>query len=241
VSESAADPAPVLRARGLSKWYDADGERIHALREVDLDLYAGEVVVLLGPSGSGKTTLLNLLGGLDVPSAGTLHHGGLALHQADDATLTAFRRAHVGFVFQFYNLIPNLTALENIEVVTALSSQAMPPIEALALVGLAERGHAFPAELSGGQQQRVAIARAIARRPSILLCDEPTGALDSTTGQRVLNALLEANRTLGTLTIIITHNAALAELGDRALHLRDGRVVAEHAHGRRLRPEQVQW
>ena len=232
---------PRLRARGLARHYHALGEDIHALRALDLDLHAGEIIVLLGPSGSGKTTLLNLLGGLDTPSAGQLWFEAQELSRASDTELTAWRRAHVGFVFQFYNLIPNLTAAENIEVVTALARDPMDPVEALGLVGLAERAGAFPAELSGGQQQRVAIARAIAKRPGILLCDEPTGALDSATGQQVLETLLEANRKLGTLTLIITHNSALAELGDRALHLRDGRIVATEVHGRRRTPAEVQW
>lgn len=232
---------PVLSARGISKLYRADGEEIHALRTVDLAFTAGEVVILLGPSGSGKTTLLNLLGGLDTPSAGQLCFGALDLSRASDEVLTRYRREHVGFVFQFYNLIPNLTAAENIEVVTAISPGAMDPVEALALVGLAERAHAFPAELSGGQQQRVAIARAIAKRPAILLCDEPTGALDSATGQRVLEAILDANQRIGTLTLIITHNTALAELGDRALHLRDGRIVSVEHPRRCKRPDEIEW
>ncbi len=202
----------VFCARGLAKRYVVGEVTIHALRGVDLDLCAGEFVVLLGPSGSGKSTLLNILGGLDVPSAGHVRYGGVDLTRADEAALTAFRREHVGFVFQFYNLIPSLTARENVEVVTDIA-----------------------------QQQRVAIARAIAKRPSVLLCDEPTGALDSDTGVVVLEALAAANRELGTLTVVITHNAAIAGMADRVIHLHDGRIGGETRNATRLAPRDVHW
>jgi putative ABC transport system ATP-binding protein len=231
----------VFSARGLAKRYVVGEVTIHALRGVDLDLCAGEFVVLLGPSGSGKSTLLNILGGLDVPSAGHVRYGGVDLSRADEAALTAFRREHVGFVFQFYNLIPSLTARENVEVVTDIARHPMTPEAALQLVGLGDRLDHFPAQLSGGQQQRVAIARAIAKRPSVLLCDEPTGALDSDTGVVVLEALAAANRELGTLTVVITHNAAIAGMADRVIHLHDGRISGETRNPTRLSPRDVHW
>ncbi|MCU0757485.1 MAG: ABC transporter ATP-binding protein [Xanthomonadales bacterium] len=231
----------VFSARGLAKRYVVGEVTIHALRGVDLDLCAGEFVVLLGPSGSGKSTLLNILGGLDVPSAGHVRYGGVDLTRADEAALTAFRREHVGFVFQFYNLIPSLTARENVEVVTDIARHPMTPEAALELVGLGDRLDHFPAQLSGGQQQRVAIARAIAKRPSVLLCDEPTGALDSDTGVVVLEALAAANRELGTLTVVITHNAAIAGMADRVIHLHDGRIGGETRNATRLAPRDVHW
>jgi putative ABC transport system ATP-binding protein len=231
----------VFSARGLTKRYVVGEVTIHALRGVDLDLCAGEFVVLLGPSGSGKSTLLNILGGLDVPSAGHVRYGGVDLTRADEAALTAFRREHVGFVFQFYNLIPSLTARENVEVVTDIARHPMTPEAALQLVGLGDRLDHFPAQLSGGQQQRVAIARAIAKRPSVLLCDEPTGALDSDTGVVVLEALAAANRELGTLTVVITHNAAIAGMADRVIHLHDGRISGETRNPTPLSPRDVHW
>jgi putative ABC transport system ATP-binding protein len=214
----------VFSARGLTKVYDMGEVKVHALRGVDLDLYRGEFVVFLGASGSGKSTLLNILGGLDVASAGTVEYLGTELSHASDKALTAYRRHHVGFVFQFYNLIPSLTAEENVAVVTEIADDPMSPAEALALLGLADRVDHFPAQLSGGQQQRVAIARAIAKRPQVLLCDEPTGALDSATGVIVLEALQRVNKELGTTTAIITHNAGIAEMADRVIQLVDGQI-----------------
>ncbi|MBP1643717.1 MAG: transporter related protein [Acidobacteria bacterium] len=235
------DREAVFRARGLTKVYRMGEIEIPALGGVDLDLYAGELVVLLGPSGSGKSTLLNILGGLDVPTAGTvrfLHHD---LTRDDDAELTRFRREHVGFVFQFYNLIPSLTALENVELVTAIAERPLDPAEALALVGLAERLDHFPAQLSGGEQQRVAIARAIAKRPDVLLCDEPTGALDYPTGRLVLEVLERVNRELGTTVAVITHNSAIAAMADRVVRLGSGRIVGITVNAERLRPDQLAW
>ena len=215
----------VFRARGLSKVYDMGEVQVHALRGVDLDLYAGELIVLLGASGSGKSTLLNILGGLDTASEGHVWYHETDLTDADEKALTEYRRHHVGFVFQFYNLIPSLTALENVAIVTEIARDPMTPEEALDLVGLADRMDHFPAQLSGGQQQRVAIARAIAKRPAVLLCDEPTGALDSSTGIIVLEALERVNHELGTTTAIITHNVAQSSMAGRVVHLSDGRVT----------------
>jgi putative ABC transport system ATP-binding protein len=214
----------VFRARGLSKIYDMGEVQVHALRGVDLDLYAGELIVLLGASGSGKSTLLNILGGLDTASEGHVYYHDIDLTNADEKALTEYRRHHVGFVFQFYNLIPSLTALENVAIVTEIARDPMTPEEALEIVGLGDRMDHFPAQLSGGQQQRVAIARAIAKRPAVLLCDEPTGALDSSTGIIVLEALEHVNHELGTTTAIITHNISQAEMAQRVVHLSDGRV-----------------
>ena len=237
-----ADAAePVFRARGLTKVYRMGEVEVHALRGIDLDLYAGEFVVMLGPSGSGKSTLLNILGGLDAPSAGAVHCQGHPLTGAGEAALTRFRREHVGFVFQFYNLIPSLTARENVALVTGIARDPMPPEDALALVGLGERLDHFPAQLSGGEQQRVAIARAIAKRPTVLLCDEPTGALDSATGIRVLEVLDRVNRETGALTVVITHNAVIAGMADRVLRLRDGAIVEETRNARRLAPADMHW
>lgn len=199
---------------------------IHALNGVDLDLYRGEFVVLLGPSGSGKSTLLNILGGLDVPTSGRVHYLDHDLSAYDEASLTRYRREHVGFVFQFYNLIPSLTAAENVGLVTEIASSPMNPREALELVGLGNRADHFPSQLSGGEQQRVAIARAVAKRPDVLLCDEPTGALDVTTGVMVLEALARVNRELGTLTAVITHNAMIASIADRVVTLSGGRIAS---------------
>ncbi|MDP3810333.1 MAG: ABC transporter ATP-binding protein, partial [Hydrogenophaga sp.] len=223
------DADPVFIAQGLTKVYGEGDTAVHALRGVDLSIVRGEFVVLLGASGSGKSTLLNILGGLDSASAGTARwvHAGESheLTGASDAELTRYRREHVGFVFQFYNLIPSLTALENVALVTDLADDPMPPEEALALVGLGERMNHFVSQLSGGEQQRVAIARAIAKRPQLLLCDEPTGALDCATGVMVLQAIEHVNRTLGTTTVVITHNAPIADLAARVLRLADGRIV----------------
>jgi putative ABC transport system ATP-binding protein len=235
-----ATPA-VFRAVGLSKVYHVGEIDVQALRDVDVQLFRGEFVVLLGPSGSGKSTLLNILGGLDVPTAGRVEFLDHDLGVDDEAALTAFRREHVGFVFQFYNLIPSLTALENVALVTEIARDPMPPVEALSLVGLADRVHHFPAQLSGGEQQRVAIARAVAKRPDVLLCDEPTGALDFETGKRVLEVLERTNRELGTTTAVITHNAAIAGMADRVMRMRSGRIVETRRNERRLPPGELAW
>jgi putative ABC transport system ATP-binding protein len=235
------NPETVFSARGLTKVYRTGEVEIHALRGVDLDLYAGEFVVLLGPSGSGKSTLLNILGGLDVPSSGSVRYRDHDLSSADEEALTRFRREHVGFVFQFYNLIPSLTARENVEVVTEIASHPMPAADALKLVGLGDRLDSFPAQLSGGQQQRVAIARAIAKQPEVLLCDEPTGALDSETGVVVLEALSEVNQRLGTTTVVITHNAGIAAMAHRVIYLSDGRIVREERNAARKQAGEISW
>jgi putative ABC transport system ATP-binding protein len=214
---------------------------VHALRGVDLKLYAGEFVVLLGASGSGKSTLLNILGGLDAPTSGTVECRGHALTGAGDSALTRFRREHVGFVFQFYNLIPSLTARENVALVTEIARAPMAPEEALELVGLRDRMDHYPAQLSGGEQQRVAIARAIAKRPDVLLCDEPTGALDSATGVLVLQALERINRETGALTVVITHNAVIARMADRVIRLSDGRVAGIERNASRADPRDLSW
>jgi len=217
--------SPIFEARALTKVYHMGEVEVQALRGVDLDLYTGEFVVLLGPSGSGKSTLLNILGGLDTPTSGTVRYGDHDLSVYDDTALTRYRREHVGFVFQFYNLIPSLTARENVALVTEIAESPMTPEEALSLVGLAQRMDHFPAQMSGGEQQRVAIARAVAKRPQVLLCDEPTGALDAQTGVLVLEVIARVNRELGTTTAIITHNAVIAGMADRVLHLSDGQVA----------------
>jgi len=231
----------VFTARGLRKVYEMGEVTVEALRGVDFDLYAGEFVVLLGPSGSGKSTLLNILGGLDVPTSGSVVYKDRNLSSAGDAALTEYRRTHVGFVFQFYNLIPSLTARENVALVTELAPGSMTPEEALELVGLGQRLDHFPAQLSGGEQQRVAIARAIAKRPDVLLCDEPTGALDITTGVVVLEAIARVNRELGTSTVVITHNAAIAGVADRVVRLFDGHVLSIERNAQKLSVEQLQW
>jgi putative ABC transport system ATP-binding protein len=241
---AAARPAagePVFRVRGVTKVYPMGEVEVHALRGVDLDLFAGELVVLLGPSGSGKSTLLNILGGLDVPTAGTVVFRDHDLTAAGEAALTGYRRDHVGFVFQFYNLIASLTALENVELVTDIAREPLPAAEALGLVGLGDRLTHFPAQLSGGEQQRVAIARAIAKRPEVLLCDEPTGSLDHRTGVVVLEAIERVNRELGTTTVVITHNAAIAAMADRVLHMADGRIAAIDVNATRANPRDVSW
>jgi putative ABC transport system ATP-binding protein len=237
----AAEPAVTLRARGLTKIYGSGEVAVHALRGVDLELRAGEVVVLLGASGSGKSTLLNIVGGLDHATAGGLWFRGHELSAQGTRQLTEFRREHVGFVFQFYNLIPSLTALENVELVTEIARAPMPAAEALGLVGLASRLHHFPAQLSGGEQQRVAIARAIAKRPELLLCDEPTGALDSKTGVLVLEAIERIHAELGTTTALITHNVAIADMADRVLVLADGRIAEERRNAARRPAREIAW
>jgi putative ABC transport system ATP-binding protein len=232
---------PVLSCRGLTKIYRMDSVEIAALRGVDLTLYQGELVVFLGPSGSGKSTLLNILGGLDRPSAGTVHYRERELGALDDRALTRYRRDAVGFVFQFYNLIPSLTARENVQLVTEIAAAPMRPEEALALVGLSERLDHFPTQLSGGEQQRVAVARAIAKRPGLLLCDEPTGALDSRTGVVVLEAIERVNRELGTTTALITHNAGIAGMADRVIRFADGRIAEVRANAARLGADSLVW
>lgn len=231
----------VFSVRGLAKVYRTGDVAVHALRGVDLDLLAGEMVVLLGPSGSGKSTLLNILGGLDQPTSGSCHFKDRDLRQMSEDDLTRFRRDHVGFVFQFYNLVPSLTARENVALVTEISHDPMSPEDALTLVGLGERIDHFPAQLSGGEQQRVAIARAIAKRPEVLLCDEPTGALDSVTGVRVLEALTAVNEQLGTTTAVITHNAAIQEIADRVIRFADGRITVIKTNAHRVPANQVSW
>ena len=232
---------PVFEAYGVTKTYHMGEVDVHALRGIDLMLYEGEFVVFLGPSGSGKSTLLNILGGLDVPSSGVVKYHDNDLTAADDKELTAYRRNHVGFVFQFYNLIPSLTARENVELVTDIARDPMPSAEALRLVGLGERMNHFPAQMSGGEQQRVAIARAVAKRPAVLLCDEPTGALDIQTGIVVLEVIDRVNRELGTTTAVITHNQAIADMADRVIHLADGRITGIDENPRKLAPHELKW
>ena len=244
MSASAGTPGnagAVFCARGLTKIYRMGEVEVHALRGIDLDLNSGEFVVLLGPSGSGKSTLLNILGGLDRATSGHVSYHGKDLTDASDRELTQYRRHHVGFVFQFYNLIPSLTARENVSAVTEIARNPMRPEDALATVGLAPRLDHFPSQLSGGEQQRVAIARAIAKRPAVLLCDEPTGALDSSTGIVVLEALERVNRELGTTTAVITHNAGIAEMADRVIHLSDGRISGIDRIAHRKSPKEMQW
>jgi putative ABC transport system ATP-binding protein len=231
----------VFVARGVTKVYVMGDVRVHALRGVDFDLYAGELLVLLGASGSGKSTLLNILGGLDTPTTGEVRFRDHDLARADPDDLTRYRREHVGFVFQFYNLIPSLTARENVALVTDIATDPMRPEDALALVGLADRLDHFPAQLSGGEQQRVAIARAIAKRPDVLLCDEPTGALDAETGRLVLGAIAQVNRELGTATAVITHNASIAAMADRVLRMTSGHIGDIERHARRATPEEISW
>jgi len=232
---------PVFHARGLTKTYTMGEVTVSALRGVDLDLYAGEFVVLLGASGSGKSTLLNILGGLDAPTSGEVACQGHVLTGAGEDALTRFRRTSVGFVFQFYNLIPSLTALENVALVTDIASDPMAPEEALALVGLSARQHHFPAQLSGGEQQRVAVARAIAKRPAGLFCDAPTGALDSQTGVLVLQALEHIHHSTGALTVVITHNAVIAGMADRVIHLSDGRIAREVLNPQPQAAAELRW
>jgi putative ABC transport system ATP-binding protein len=231
----------VFEARGITKIYDMGEVQVHALRGVDAQLREGELVVLLGPSGSGKSTLLNILGGLDVPTSGHVYYRGRDLAAADERELTEYRRHHVGFVFQFYNLIPSLTARENVALVTEIARNPLSAELALELVGLGQRLDHFPAQLSGGEQQRVAIARAIAKSPAVLLCDEPTGALDITTGVVVLEAIARVNRELGTCTAVITHNAAIAAMADRVVRLSDGRIAGIETNPFKRSPRELVW
>jgi putative ABC transport system ATP-binding protein len=231
----------VLEAEKLTKVYRMGEVDVHALRGVDFELKQSEFLVLLGRSGSGKSTLLNILGGLDGPTTGTVRYRGKEISTSEERALTQFRRLHVGFVFQFYNLIPSLTARENVGLVTEIAADPMTPEEALERVGLKERLDHFPSQLSGGEQQRVAIARAIAKRPDILLCDEPTGALDVATGVRVLEAIADINRELGTTTAVITHNQAVGDMADRVVTLADGLVVSERVNETKRLPGELQW
>jgi putative ABC transport system ATP-binding protein len=233
--------AVVFDLQHLTKTYRVGELEVRALRDVTLELPTGEFVVLLGPSGSGKSTLLNIMGGLDVPTSGQVRYQGHDLATASEAELTAYRRRHVGFIFQFYNLIPSLTALENVQLVTEIATDPMAPADALQVVGLGDRRHHFPAQLSGGEQQRVAIARAIAKRPTVLLCDEPTGALDISTGIVVLEALERVNRELETTTVVITHNAAIATMANRVIRLADGRVTANESQAATVAARQLSW
>lgn len=233
--------AAIFQARGLTKVYQTGEVEVRALAGVDLEIHRGEFIVLLGPSGSGKSTLLNILGGLDVPTAGEVRFAEHRLSGASEAELTTYRREHVGFVFQFYNLIPSLTVRENIALVTDIVPDAMPIDEAIALVGLTPRRDHFPAQLSGGEQQRVAIARAIVKRPEVLLCDEPTGALDYQTGKLVLEAIARINRELGTTAVVITHNAAIAGMADRVIHLGDGRIQRIDVNAHKIAPGELAW
>jgi len=235
------DDSAIFVAHGLTKVYRMGEVEVHALRGIDLTLNRGELVVLLGPSGSGKSTLLNILGGLDAPTGGEVRYLDHMLTGASESELTRFRREHVGFVFQFYNLIPSLTARENVAAVTEISASPMRPEEALGLVGLGNRLDHFPAQLSGGEQQRVAIARAVAKNPAVLLCDEPTGALDSTTGVVVLEVLEKVNRELGTLTVLITHNAGIADMADRVIRLSDGKIADIHPNPTKKAARELAW
>ena len=232
---------PIMQARAVTKVYKTGAVEVQALRGVDMSLDAGELVVLLGASGSGKSTLLNILGALDTPTSGEVRFKEHTLGTMTEAQLTNFRREHVGFVFQFYNLVPALTARENVALVTEIAQNPMRPEEALERVGLGPRMHHFPAELSGGEQQRVAIARAIAKRPELLLCDEPTGALDSATGVTVLEALVEVNRDLGAATVLITHNAAIRQIAHRVIHMADGQIAREEIIASPVPPSKVSW
>ncbi len=234
-------PVAAFTTTGLTKVYGEGRAAVHALRGVDLQIPAGEIVVLLGPSGSGKSTLLNIIGGLDRATAGTACFQDMNLSTMTDAQLTRYRRDHVGFVFQFYNLMPSLTARENVELVTEIARDPMDADEALALVGLRERTHHFPAQLSGGEQQRVAIARAIAKRPTVLFCDEPTGALDSTTGRMVLQVLKDVNETLGSTVLIVTHAAATAQMADRVIYFADGAIREVVRNTTKLTPADIEW
>jgi putative ABC transport system ATP-binding protein len=236
-----ASPEIVFAAQGLCKSYRTGEVQVHALRDVDLQIWRGEFVVLLGASGSGKSTLLNILGGLDVPSSGEVRFADHRLSGASEAELTRYRREHVGFVFQFYNLIPSLTVRENLALVTDIAHNPMPIDEAIDLVGLTPRRDHFPAQLSGGEQQRVAIARAIVKRPDVLLCDEPTGALDYATGKLVLEVIARINKELGTTAVVITHNAAIAGMADRVIRLGDGRIQRVETNAHKLLPSELSW
>jgi putative ABC transport system ATP-binding protein len=235
------DPAAVFVARDVTKTYRMGEVEVRALRGVDLDLHAAELAVLLGPSGSGKSTLLNILGGLDTPTSGKVHYRDQDLFAADDEILTRYRREHVGFVFQFYNLVPSLTARENVELITDIAEHPLPAKDALDLVGLAARMDHFPTQLSGGEQQRVAIARAVAKRPDVLLCDEPTGALDITTGKIVLEVIARVNREFHTTVALITHNASIGQMADRVISMHDGRIAKETRNLSKVAASELNW
>lgn len=240
--DSSAIPGDLaFRGVALEKTYQTGETTVRALREVDLAIPRSEILVLLGPSGSGKSTLLNIIGGLDRPTSGQLFYGDTELTALDDHDLTRFRRSEIGFIFQFYNLIPSLTAEENVRLVTDIAENPMHPAEALEMVGLAERRDHYPAQLSGGEQQRVAVARAIAKRPGVLLCDEPTGALDSSTGVRVLETLERAHRELGTTVVVITHNVGIAAMAHRVFHFLDGRIAREVVNENPIDPKDIAW
>ncbi len=239
--ETAGNRPVIYRTTSLTKVYVMGEVRVDALRGIDLELYDGELVVFLGPSGSGKSTFLNILGGLDTATSGRVFYKDRELTGAGEKDLTGYRRRHIGFVFQFYNLIPSLTALENVAIVTEISDRPMDPAEALEMVGLGDRKNHFPSQLSGGEQQRVAIARAIAKRPEVLLCDEPTGSLDSATGVVVLEVIEKINRELGTTTALITHNADIAGMADRVIHLSDGRIGSDAKNARKVPPRDIHW
>jgi len=241
MDRAASSGETVFVGRGLCKTYGSGEVEVHALREVDLEIRRGEFIVLLGPSGSGKSTLLNILGGLDVPTSGEVRFGDHVLTGASEAELTAYRREHVGFVFQFYNLIPSLTVRENLALVTDIAEHPMEIDEAIDRVGLTPRRDHFPAQLSGGEQQRVAIARAIVKRPDVLLCDEPTGALDYQTGKLVLEVIARINTELGTTAVVITHNAAIAGMADRVIHLGDGRIQKVETNAHKISPSELSW
>jgi len=241
VNQSTHKENIVFQIRDITKVYDMGQVKVHALRGIDMELYSGELIVLLGPSGSGKSTLLNILGGLDTATTGQVTYREQDITRALDKELTDYRRFHVGFVFQFYNLIPSLTALENVSVVTEIAKNPMEPAEALRLVGLGDRLDHFPAQLSGGEQQRVAIARAVAKNPAVLLCDEPTGALDSATGIIVLEVLERINRELGTATVLITHNADIADMADRVIYLSDGLISRVRRNEHKKAPRELHW
>lgn len=241
LNEKNASTDVLLSVHGLTKVYQTGAVKVHALRGIELTIKTGELIVLLGASGSGKSTLLNIIGGLDSPTTGRVSFLGEDITEYGPSALTQFRRAHVGFIFQFYNLVPSLTARENVALVTEISTNPIAPEEALRMVGLGERIHHFPAQLSGGEQQRVAVARAIAKRPNLLLCDEPTGALDSKTGVQVLEALKTVNEDLGATTLIITHNIGIAEMADRVIRLSDGMIAEERQMGRRRLPSELSW
>ena len=234
-------PLPVFRTKGITKVYTTGGVAVRALDGVDLELFSGELTVLLGPSGSGKSTLMNILGGLDHVTDGQVWLRDMELTAMNDRGLTRYRRDHVGFVFQFYNLVASLTARENVQLVTDVARDPMPADEALHLVGLGQRMHHFPSQMSGGEQQRVAIARAIAKRPEILLCDEPTGALDSKTGVQVLEALRDINDRFGTTTVVITHNAEIRRMAHRVIRFQDGRIAAVEMNAHRVAPSEIAW
>lgn len=241
IQQADSDENVTLRAEGLTKTYGSGEAEVTALRDVDLNLYTGEMAVLLGPSGSGKSTLLNILGGFDIPTSGHVFFHDREITASNDSGLTRYRRDYVGFVFQFYNLIASLTARENVTLVTQVAKDPMDPIEALNIVGLGKRIDHFPAQLSGGEQQRIAIARAIAKQPAILLCDEPTGALDSKTGVVVLEAIERVNRELGTTTAIITHNSVTAGMADRVIYLADGQIHRIDENAQRMPARDLEW